>query len=586
MVIADLRAIENEGLIRLLHPTPELEYAFRHELVQDLAYNTLLKQDRKRIHGAVGEVLEALFPERLATRELAALLGRHFREAAQSERAARYFAWAGDRELEAYANLEAEEHYRAALDLLPATSTDPKYQRQQAPLFIGLGHSLMRQSRYAEAIEAWRHAIELYRLLRDFESVGRLYARSARALSYSSNNPASLQICREGLRVMEGQAPSVGLAALLHEASRAAFFNGLPAEARQWCEQALPLAEQFNDPEILAETLATYGMLPGHPPALALQTLHRAAALAETHQRLATAARAYNNLANEYEKQGQLPQARQYYYQASEFCARRGASAEELFCLSQAVDVALWLGDFVFVDQMQSRLEKLRSATKYFTAGGHVHQLTRALLLRYRGLLAEAKQHMQSYRLEMRTSQDLQHLVSASFYLGELLLELGEWAEAERTLQDILAIEPSSALWRGLSARSLLSVALVRQGRLPAAAQLLDTVRAQHNATHLWDVAYLAQAEGRYHAQQALWGEALAAYTAAAETFAQLGARWYHAQVLVEWAGVLTQRQGPGDVAYARALLREGVALFATLQVPYYMQQTQMRLEVLQAATP
>jgi predicted ATPase len=53
-----LQAIEQVGLIRLAQIEPETEYRFRHALVQDAAYDSLLKQDRRMLHHAVGHALE------------------------------------------------------------------------------------------------------------------------------------------------------------------------------------------------------------------------------------------------------------------------------------------------------------------------------------------------------------------------------------------------------------------------------------------------------------------------------------------------------------------------------------------------
>src|SRR5690348_2967939 len=59
-----INVLETSGLIRLAAIQPELEYLFRHVLVQDAAYESLLKQERRRLHLAVAEALEALYPDR------------------------------------------------------------------------------------------------------------------------------------------------------------------------------------------------------------------------------------------------------------------------------------------------------------------------------------------------------------------------------------------------------------------------------------------------------------------------------------------------------------------------------------------
>jgi predicted ATPase len=62
-LIRQLNTLESFGLIRLLRAEPELEYLFRHALAQEAAYNSLLKQERKRLHLSVGKALEPSLSE-------------------------------------------------------------------------------------------------------------------------------------------------------------------------------------------------------------------------------------------------------------------------------------------------------------------------------------------------------------------------------------------------------------------------------------------------------------------------------------------------------------------------------------------
>src|SRR3990172_6035062 len=80
-----LSQLEMHGLIRLAAAQPELESLFRHALVQEAAYASLVKFDRIDLHRAVGEVLERLYPDR--TEELAPVLAKHFYEGGETHRA-------------------------------------------------------------------------------------------------------------------------------------------------------------------------------------------------------------------------------------------------------------------------------------------------------------------------------------------------------------------------------------------------------------------------------------------------------------------------------------------------------------------
>src|SRR5687768_4491220 len=141
--MADLQldALEAKGLIRLAQFQPELEYLFRHALVQDTAYESLLKQERRMLHRLVGDALEQLYPDRHS--ELAAVLARHFENAGEPEKAIEYLAEAARFAYERNAIVEAYELYTRAEQLLPAPSADedPSVRRRRVEIGLGRGQS-------------------------------------------------------------------------------------------------------------------------------------------------------------------------------------------------------------------------------------------------------------------------------------------------------------------------------------------------------------------------------------------------------------------------------------------------------------
>jgi hypothetical protein len=108
----DLGRLEASGLIQIAALQPELEYLFRHALVQEAAYASLLKQDRRSLHRAAAETILALHPDR--QRELAGVLAMHFEQAGDNARAAEFFVVAGDHALERFANRESVGFYMKA----------------------------------------------------------------------------------------------------------------------------------------------------------------------------------------------------------------------------------------------------------------------------------------------------------------------------------------------------------------------------------------------------------------------------------------------------------------------------------------
>ena len=101
----DLGTLEASGLVQVATLQPELEYLFRHALVQDAAYSSLLKQDRRTLHRLAAETLLTLYPERRG--ELAAVIAMHFERAGDPAAAVEHFVVAGEHALERFANREA-----------------------------------------------------------------------------------------------------------------------------------------------------------------------------------------------------------------------------------------------------------------------------------------------------------------------------------------------------------------------------------------------------------------------------------------------------------------------------------------------
>lgn len=134
---AQLDTLEAKGLIRLAAYRPELEYLFRHWLVQDAAYESLLKQERRQLHRLVGEALEVLYPERRS--ELAAILAIHFEQAGDTDKALEYLVAAGRYALDRNAIREAFSAFDSATRLLPPAGADEDDTLRRKRIELGLG---------------------------------------------------------------------------------------------------------------------------------------------------------------------------------------------------------------------------------------------------------------------------------------------------------------------------------------------------------------------------------------------------------------------------------------------------------------
>jgi TOMM system kinase/cyclase fusion protein len=126
---------------------PQANYLFKHALIQDTAYQSLLKSKRQQLHQQIAQVLEEQFPETKETQP--ELLAHHYTEAGLTEQALPYWQRAGQRASERSANLEAISHLTKALELLKSLLDTPERTQQELALQTTLGPVLIATKGWA-----------------------------------------------------------------------------------------------------------------------------------------------------------------------------------------------------------------------------------------------------------------------------------------------------------------------------------------------------------------------------------------------------------------------------------------------------
>ena len=116
------------GLLSRQGPLPHATYLFKHALVQDAAYGTLLREPRRALHAHIAQTLESQFPEIAESQP--ELLARHCTEAGLIEKAAGLWGRAGQRSLERSALVEAIEQITRALGQIAALPATPALRRR------------------------------------------------------------------------------------------------------------------------------------------------------------------------------------------------------------------------------------------------------------------------------------------------------------------------------------------------------------------------------------------------------------------------------------------------------------------------
>ena len=130
------------GLLFRQGAPPHATYLFKHALVRDAAYGTLLREPRHTLHAIIAETLENQFAE--IAQSQPELLAHHFTQAGMTEAAIEWWRTAGQRSLARSALLEGAEQLTRALDLIAALPATPTLRREQIKLRVALINPLMR----------------------------------------------------------------------------------------------------------------------------------------------------------------------------------------------------------------------------------------------------------------------------------------------------------------------------------------------------------------------------------------------------------------------------------------------------------
>ena len=156
------RLAEAELVFRRGDP-PDATYTFKHALVRDAAYQTLLRSRRQQLHARIAHVLEERFPE--VAEAQPEVLARHSAEAGMTEKAVTYWHEAGRLAVRRSAMAEAAAHFATALELLARCPAGPDRSWMELELQLGLGAALntIRGWASAEMGRAYAQARELCR---------------------------------------------------------------------------------------------------------------------------------------------------------------------------------------------------------------------------------------------------------------------------------------------------------------------------------------------------------------------------------------------------------------------------------------
>jgi predicted ATPase/class 3 adenylate cyclase len=269
---------------------PQATYRFKHALIQDAAYQSLLRSTRQQYHQQIAQVFEARFPALVETQP--ELVAQHYTAAGCHEQAVVYWQWAGQHASDRSAHLEAISYCTTGIELLKTLSETPARTQHAVTLHIALGAALQIAKGHAapEVEHAYTRAYALCQQVGETpELVPVLFG-----LWRFYNTRAQLHTARElgeTLLRLAQPAHDPALAVLAHYAlGLTSFWLGALPAARLHLEEGIarytpdqrraPAFRMGQDPGVACRIYAAATLWSLGYPAQALARVHEALALA------------------------------------------------------------------------------------------------------------------------------------------------------------------------------------------------------------------------------------------------------------------------------------------------------------------
>lgn len=253
-----LGRLVDSGLVYCRGNPSEVEYTFKHALVQEAAYDGLLKSRRKQLHARIADVFEQRFPERVETEP--ELLAHHHTEAGNVEKAIGYWQRAGERAIRSSANQEAIVQLSKGLAQIRSLPDTPDRARKELACRITMGGAFIAARGYGapETGEAYIRARELCdRLGATRQLFPVLYGQWVHHAVRAEHLKAQ-RVADQFLELAERQQDTAPLLVAHRCIGLSHLYRGEPATARPHLEQTLSL----YDPEEHASLAYRYGQDP------------------------------------------------------------------------------------------------------------------------------------------------------------------------------------------------------------------------------------------------------------------------------------------------------------------------------------
>lgn len=366
----------------LAHPeegAPELTYRFKHALIREVAYDSLLFSRRRELHHSVASYLENRYQEQLEP--FYDVLVHHYSQSRDAPKTRVYALKAGDKAQQMFAHEDAIEYYRRGLTTLEAGDGEVASQRSYFLERIGdsyeaSGNHSEAARVYLQAVRRWTRALRQSGNLKTFSmAFGNSQPPGMRtsvlnhkigvAYERNSDYEPALRRLEAALRKLPPRQPRQS-ARIIITKSLTLFRKGKYEDAIRWGQLGLTLSRRAGDRNGLAyayNILATSYLDTGRIKK-AIRCRELAIRLYEELKDLSGQAEANNNLGACYQSLGDQEKALHYYELSLALCERVRNSSNIPIAQNNVGEVLNTIGDIGDIDEAISQFQKVIEAYK------------------------------------------------------------------------------------------------------------------------------------------------------------------------------------------------------------------------------
>ncbi|MGQ9586246.1 MAG: ATP-binding protein [Anaerolineae bacterium] len=470
-----LGQLEQRGLVMKAGEKGE-QFLFRHGLIRDTVYGSLLKVTRQEVHRRIGQAVEALYAHRLE--EQVEVLAYHFSEGRVAAKAVPYLLQAGERAAARFANEEAIRFYEQALQFLDELGNGAG---DRVRAYLGLGDVRGFVGQYEAAIQEYLSALDLEeRGTRPAASrkVAEIERRVARVYQRQGDQEESLRWLQKALRELDldpQAAMAVERARVYNDLGWLHFRQGEMQKALAWTTRCLSILEGTHHYQELG---AAYNRLVGIY--FRLGDLEQARDYAERGLRLRQRmgdtyglALSYTNLGGLAMFTGEWEQAIEYNRRSLELKERLGDVPGQRSSHSNLGLIFLLKGDFEQAERcLRQALELAEEIQETWGMSQTLANLARLNIAR--GQWTQALEHLAKGLRLTQEGAATQQLAELAWLQAEAHLGLGDvFAAVERASEAVAAAERSAdGSDQGVAYR-VLGAALMAAGNLGQADEAL-----------------------------------------------------------------------------------------------------------------